>query len=793
MLKRVLLISVIISQVFAVNAQLNMSLTGQLSFPGHGDINDIWGYVDGAGNEYALVGTEDGVSIVDLSTPSNPTEVFFSAGPTTIWRDLKVWNDHAYISNESSGGMKIIDLSNLPGPINAGDVYQYTGSTYPFQSAHDLYIDENGVCYVMGADNGAGGAIFLDLTVDPQNPVELGRYNDYYLHDGMARGDTLWGGAINAGFFTVVDVSNKSNPITMQTQNTPNTFTHNCWISDDGHTLFTTDEVSNAFLGAYDVSNLSNISELDRIQSSPGQNVIVHNTYFINDYIVTSYYRDGVTIHDVCDPTNMVEVGNYDTSPAFSGSGFNGCWGVYPYLPSGLILATDIENGLFVLNPTYTRAAKVAGLVTDSVSGAPLDNVQIDIVSTGISTNTNILGNYQTGIATPGTYNITFSKFGYETKTINNVNLTSNNCIPSTLNVELKALVSFTLQGQVIEVATSNPIPNASVKIWSPIFTTTVLTDAGGNFTVPNFIEGFYKVYVGKWAYNSLCLSNQNLAPANNPHIYQLSDGYYDDFTFDLGWTVTGNPNSGDWEKGVPNGTTFNGNPSNPGVDSQTDCSDEAYVTGNGGGSAGSDDIDGGQTILTSPMFDLTGYGDAYIHFERWFYNAGGDGFPNDSLVVELMNGSTVARVDFAIDGDPDEGNWAPKGFQVSSIMTPTSTMQMRVRAMDIPSGHISEAGFDKFLVADSLITAATVTKVKEEQQLFIYPAPFKDELSISLNVEVELLKVEIYDITGKMIDNKEFKNTSIVQFKNNYKQGVYLINIYGDGVLIKTEKIIKL
>ncbi|MBL4592936.1 MAG: choice-of-anchor B family protein [Flavobacteriales bacterium] len=791
MLKRILLIAVIISQVFAVNAQLNVNLIGQLTFPGHGNLNDVWGYVDGAGNEYALVGTENGTSIVDISNPSSPVEVFFTSGPTTIWRDLKVWGDHAYITNESSGGMKIIDMSNLPGAITAGDVYNYTGSTYQFSSAHDLYIDENGVAYVIGADNGNGGAIMLDLTANPQAPVELGRYNDYYLHDAMVRGDTLWGGAINDGFFVAVDVSNKSAPITMQTQNTPNTFTHNCWISDDGHTLFTTDEVSNAFIGAYDVSNLSNISELDRIQSSPGQNVIVHNTFVIGNYIVTSYYRDGITIHDVSNPSNMVEVGNYDTSPAFSGGGFNGCWGVYPWLPSGLIIATDIENGLYVLGPTYTPASYLDGNVIDSVTTSSLDAVQVDIVATTTSTNTNILGDYQTGLATAGTYSVTYSKFGYETKTFNGVVLTSGNT--TTLNVELKALVSFTLQGQVIEASSANPIPNANVKIWSPIYTTTVQTDAGGNFTVPNFIEGFYKVYIGKWAYNQLCLGNENLSAAGNTHVYQLVDGYYDDFTFDLGWTVSGNPNTGDWEKGIPNGTTSGGNPSNPGIDSQTDCSDEAYVTGNGGGSAASDDIDGGETVLTSPMFDLTTYGDPYIHFDRWFYNGGGNGNPNDSLVVTLTNGSVGAIIDFADINDPDLSAWASKGVQVSSVMTPTSTMQLIVRAMDIGSGHLSEGGFDKFLVADSLTTGTTIAEVIEEKELSIYPAPFKDELNISLPKSIELVKIEVYDITGKMIDNKEFNNTSIVRFTNNYKQGVYLINVYGNGALIKTQKIIKL
>ncbi|PCJ23453.1 MAG: hypothetical protein COA97_11555 [Flavobacteriales bacterium] len=791
MLKRILLITVIISQVFNVNAQLNVNLVGQLTFPGHGDLSDIWGHVDGSGNEYAIVGSNDGVSIVDLSTPSTPNEVFFANGANSTWRDLKVWNNHAYITNESSGGLMIIDMSNLPGAITGGDVYSYSGSTYPFTSAHDIFIDENGYAYIMGADNGNGGAIILDLNPNPKIPVEVGRYNDYYLHDGMVRGDTLWGGAINDGFFVAVDVSNKAATVTMATQPTVNTFTHNCWISEDGQTLFTTDEVSNAFIGAYDVSNLSNITELDRVQSSPGQGVIVHNTHAMGNFIITSYYRDGITIHDVSNPANMIEVGNYDTSPAFSGNGYNGCWGVYPYLPSQLILATDIENGLYVLGPNYTPACYLDGNVTDSITTFSLDAVQVDIVSTSATTITDVLGDYQTGLAAAGTYSVTYSKFGYESKTVTGVVLTSGNTV--TINVELKPLVSFNLLGQVIESISSNPIPNANVLIWSPTFSTTVLTDAGGNFSVTSLIEGSYDVYIGKWGYNQLCMSNTYLSPPGNTHTYQMDDGYYDDFTFDLGWTVSGNPSSGDWEKGVPNGTTIGGFPSNPGVDSQTDCRDEAYITGNAGGNAGSDDIDGGETTLTSPIFDLSTYGNPYIHFDRWFFNAGGNGTPNDSLVVELSNGTNTVIIDFSSVFDPDLGTWSSKEVQVSSVITATNTMQLKIRAMDIPTGHISEGGFDKFLVADSLTTGITITEEVEEKELIIYPAPFKDELNINLNITMESVKIEIYEITGKIIDTKEFNNTSFVRFNNSYKQGVYLLNVYGDGVLIKTEKIIKL
>ena len=218
-MKKLLFLLVFFAQIHFSFSQLNMSLLGNHSFPGsRGDVSDIWGYVDENGNEYAIVGLEEGVSIVDVTNPGSLNEVFYTPGASTIWRDMKTWGDKAYITNEGGNGLMIIDLAPLPGST-ALTVTNYTGSNYPFQTAHNLYIDENGYCYVMGADYSEGGAIILDLNVPTTDPnFEVGLYDDYYLHDGMVRGDTLWGGAINDGFLVVVNVSNKAAPISMATR-----------------------------------------------------------------------------------------------------------------------------------------------------------------------------------------------------------------------------------------------------------------------------------------------------------------------------------------------------------------------------------------------------------------------------------------------------------------------------------------------------------------------------------------------------------------------------------------------
>jgi len=791
MLKKLFFIGAFLLHLQFSFAQLNMSLLSQYPYPGsRGDVSDIWGYVDENGNEYAIVGLETGVSIVNVTNPASPVEVFYTPGANTIWRDIKTWNDKAYITNEGGNGMMIIDLAPLPGST-ALTVTNYTGSTYPFTTAHNLYIDENGYCYIFGANNGVGGAIILNLNVPTSNPsFEVGRYNQYYLHDGMVRGDTLWGGAINDGFLSIINVATKSAPITMATKVTPSSFTHNCWISDDGQTIYTTDEKSNAFIGAYDVSDLNNITEVDRVQSSPGMNVIPHNVHFMNGYIITSYYRDGVTIHDVCDPTNIIEVGNYDTSPAFSGNGFNGCWGVYPWLPSGNIIASDIENGLFVLSANYTRAAKLSGTVIDSITSSPINGVQVDIVSTTSTANTNVIGNYQIGTPILGIYDVTFSKAGYVSKTITGVNLTSNSCTPSNLDVQLVPIVPFNFQVQVIDAVTLNPVPNAKIRVSNASYDNTVTANTLGVYTFSNFTEGIFTITAGKWSYKSLCDANVVANAANASHTIAINTGYYDDFSFNYNWTVSGTATAGIWERGEPIGTLLGSVESNPDVDVSNDCNVEAFVTGNGGGGVGDDDVDNGETILTSPVFNVSTMLNAYVNYYRWFVNGGGSGSANDQMIVKLSNGTTTATIETVTASTPNSSSWVSKTYKISDYLTPTNNMRIIVTVNDGAPGHISEGAFDKFEITDGSVG---VNEIELKEDISIYPNPFNEEINILFtNTTKSTIKIEITDVMGRVLDQYSFTNTNNIKINNDYQKGIYLVNIYEDGSLMKSQKLVK-
>ncbi|MEO6165929.1 MAG: choice-of-anchor B family protein [Chitinophagales bacterium] len=415
----------------ALLAQQNMTFLGKLTYSN--DLGSLWGYADGNGNEYALVGAYNGLSIVDVTTPTAPTQVQFVGTSNSFWHEVKTWSHYAYVVNESGGGLLIVDLANLP---NAVTSVNWTGGSLGLSTGHSLFIDENGIAYINGSNVGAGGVLFLNLNTNPMNPTHIGTYTNGYVHDCFARNDTMWTAQIYSGQFKVVNVANKAAPVILATQSTPGNFTHNTALSNSGKYLYTTDEVSNSYVTAYNVSSLSNISEVDRFQANPGTSTIAHNVHVKGNFLVTAYYRDGVILTDASDPSNLVKVGYYDTSPQ-SGSGYTGCWEAYPYLPSGNILAADIEEGLFVLGANYVAASLLTGKVTDYTGGANLNGVSVAIVGASNTTaNTDLSGNYKTGYGTAGTYNVTFTKSGYYTKTITGVTLTSG--ATTILNTTLK-------------------------------------------------------------------------------------------------------------------------------------------------------------------------------------------------------------------------------------------------------------------------------------------------------------------------------------------------------------------
>jgi choice-of-anchor B domain-containing protein len=765
----------------ATSAQTNIGFVGQLNYQQlrNSDLSNLWGYTDEMGNEYAIVGvngnnggSSGGVSVVDLSDPASPQEIYFAPGPASIWREVKVWNDHAYITTEANnGGVTIIDLSPLP---------QSTALTHTvfiaddWDTSHSLFIDENGRLYIFGASRGNGGAIMFDLTQDPMAPVEVGVFDQWYVHDGFARGDTLYAAHIQDGFFSVVDVSDPSSPQLLGSQVTPNVFSHNVWLDDSGQYIFTTDEKPNAYVGAYDVSDPTDIQYLDKLQSDPGSNTVPHNTYWLNDFLVTSYYTYGVVIYDAMRPHNLVEVGHYDTSP-FNGEGFNGAWGVYPFFGSERLIISDIQQGLIILDPTYVRACWLEGTITNAVTSAPVSQAILTIVGPGISEISALDGTYATGHHTAGFYTVTVSAAGYVTQTLTNVELI--NGVVNLLNVQLTPLASFSLQGSVIDAVTGDGIAGAQVVVKNDVYYFSATADNDGMFAMPAVFEDEYEVIAGQWGWITECPPMQMIGPGSEPLEIELEKGYYDDFELDFNWSMSGDASSGDWQRGIPIGTNYQGQASNPGVDVNSDCGDMAMVTGNGGGNAGDDDVDDGSVILTSPPFDVSAMLDPHIRYHRWFFNAGGTGTVNDRMDVYLTNGNDTAQIEFVGVG-PGSNTWQQTQVRILDHMPLGDDLRFFAVALDISPGHLVEAGLDLFTIVE--LGPIGLQENDQDGQVQLWPNPNNGNFTIDIPKNCD--RIQIYDSMGRCVFTSNANGRNRMELSIELSPGVHLLQIQSSG-----------
>lgn len=797
MKKIFLIFSICFFAELSYSQNINLTLQSQLDFTNA--YSSLFGYVDDFGNEYALLGTWQGVSVINVTDPANPVIVANvpSAQPASgaiVWREIKTFDHHAYVTNEQDSALLIIDLTNLP---NNNISYHHFFSNN-LKKAHTCWVDENGILYLFGFNTYSGllqplrGAMMFDLNIDPDNPQYIAQYNGAYIHDGFVRGDTLWSSEVYQGKLVIYDVTDKTNFITLGQVTTPLAFTHNSWPTSDNHYVFTTDEKPNGPLTSYDVSDLGNITKLDEARSNPGSNSAIHNVHlYNNDFATVSYYRDGVTIFDVSDPNNIIEVGSYDTY-AGSGSGYDGDWGVYPYLPSKNIIVSDMQGGLFVFGVNYQKACRIKGVVTDTFTNALLNGVQVELLQPSIIDSTNYLGIYNTGVLNEGLFDIQFSKPGYFTKTIFNVQLDSAQTV--TLDVQLVPDVPFDISMTVVDSATGQPIPNAHVFITDNVqYNFSFIADASGIVSINQIYTANYSIYAGEWSHVTRQIVSQQLNPTTTGLTIELPKGFYDDFFFDFGWTASGNASTGEWVRGVPVLTTNGNSDCNPGIDVLNDYGSECFITGNGGGAASDDDVDGGAAILTSPIFDLQSSFDPRINYYSWFYNGSGPSAINDSLKIFISNGDSTKLVEFTFSDTTQMSQWIFHDFRIKDFVEPSSNMQLIVRTADLnTSGNLLEGGIDLFKVIDTAKFNSVINLDETNFGVKLYPNPTYGIFKIQNNLLNSDAKVEITELTGRIILSDKIHNLSneLTIDASGFSKGIYLIRIFSNNH-ITTEKLI--
>ena len=774
---------------------LNVSLVGQLDYDA--TLNDIWGYTAPDSTEYALIGLQTGVSIVSLEDPANPNELFFIPGANSTWRDIKTWDGFAYVTNENSGGVAVIDLRELPNDISSFNWTPNIPGEGTISACHNIFIDEFGWAYLSGCNINGGGFLFIDVFTNPGQPEYVGKGPFRYSHDLYARDNIVYSADINAGFFSIHNVTDKTNSVQLAIQNTAANFTHNTWLSDDGSVLFTTDEVGDATVGAYDVSDFNNIEELDQFKPFFNLNsgAIPHNVFVWDGFLIISYYTEGCIVVDAANPENLIQVGNFDTFLNGTG-GFDGAWGAYPFLPSGVILISDQSDGLFVLEPNYVRACYLEGNITDASDGTALVEAKIEFTDELTFANTDILGDYKTGIATAGTYNIRVSKFGYAAV---DTTVELENGELAILDVALQPLPSFNLSGTVTDPQSNAGVPNAQVKIFTEevVFETTA--DASGNFTVESILEGEYAIASGLWGYQTLYIESEEITESNNVLNLELESGVEDIFLLDLGWSVGGTAQQGLFELAVPPlGIEFSGISVQLGQDSEMDPGNGCYITGNVTDLQGGVLI-GGSTRLISPEFDATTMEAPWISYEAYFLNARTDNQNptpgNDELLISISNGDSIVTLESIVE----ENIFAPleyslSEFNLSDYIVPTANMQIFFEINDNDFNDISEAGVDNFKLFNNPVESSQSLDVNGFD-LSVFPNPSKQEFNVRYSVKDwngEAL-LTVYNTLGQHVESKVLEQAEgMIQLGNQLEKGIYFIQIQSGDRLSEGMRIIK-
>ena len=362
--------------------------------------SDIWGWTDPeSGKEYAITTLSYGTTFIDISEPTSPVYLgkLDTNSVNSLWRDVKVHNNYAYIVSEASGhGMQIFDLTRLrnitdplPVDFDADAIYN------EFGRAHNIVMNEDtGFAYAVGTREGnqpcSQGLHMIDLT-NPTAPSFVGCFaDDGYTHDAQC---VVYSGPdnqhvgkemcfnSNEDTLTIVDVSDKTNPIQVSRTGYANSqYTHQGWLTDDQRYYLMNDELDEQRAGHNTRTYIWDLVDLDApllIGTYNGPKASAdHNLYIKGNYAYLTNYSSGLSIVEISDigNANLTEVANFDSFPANNGSAFNGAWSNYPYFESGVVIMSDLSGGLFILDPKLCPTiAATDGLTAQGVSDNNID------------------------------------------------------------------------------------------------------------------------------------------------------------------------------------------------------------------------------------------------------------------------------------------------------------------------------------------------------------------------------------------------------------------------------------
>src|SRR5262245_32365468 len=337
---------------FPAYAQATLKLLGQLDpYPGDNRYADVWG----EGN-YAYLGSYagNGVMIIDISDPTNPKLVGnYTPAEGGRFQDVIVTGGIGYFSSESRGGLHIVDVRD---PANPVLLSQITEAKNGFPNVHELFVS-SGVLYE--ADARTNHVKVFDVT-RPENPSflhEIITTDNRFIHAITVINGRLftsgWGGKTD-----IYDVRNiLREPPKLLGSVDSGTSSHAAWMSSDGKLLASARETTNGDVRLFDISDPANPEQLASItaQSLGLESFSAHNPYILGNMLFVSWYQAGLVVIDITNPRQPKLTGVFDTHTGAI-NGFDGCWGVYPFLGIDRVLISDLDNGLYIVDASAALA-----------------------------------------------------------------------------------------------------------------------------------------------------------------------------------------------------------------------------------------------------------------------------------------------------------------------------------------------------------------------------------------------------------------------------------------------------
>lgn len=616
--------------------------------------NDCWGYVSPSGREYAIMGVNNAAIFVEVTDPRAPQIIATIPHTSSLWADIKVFQDHAYVSNEGGGGIQVISMS----AIDQGIVTLVRSITLggTLLRTHNLALNtESARLYLCGANAPTNGLVIFSLA-DPSNPQLIGQYSDTYVHDadvvtlpdGPLAGQEIAFCFVGSRGVDIVNVTDAAVPQRLSRTSYPNlAYSHQGWYDETRKLVFQNDELDerNGLVSVTTtrVFNVANLAAPVLMGSfSTGLPASDHNLYIRDGFVYEANYRTGLRIFDTRQSaTSPTEAGFFDTFPGNDAIGFNGAWSVYPFFPSGTVIVSDIEGGLFVLDASFALNG-----------GPPLDVEFVDGVPALVNVNQQVIRARVTpqngGSLAPGAV----PEFVYR------------------LDGGAWVRVPMASMGNDEYEATLSALTCLSEMEFY------LAAEAAGGIEITEPLNAPFATLFATVARGEDERVNDTMETSS-------------------GWVV-GAPGdtatTGIWVRVDPIGTG-----AQPEDDHTEDPGVMCFVTGQGtiGGSPGEEDVDNGATTLTSPSLNgAVGVGEAYIGYWRWYSNDGGPNANQDTMPISISNdaGQTWTLLENVTE---NANAWVFKQWRISDFVTPTNQIRLRFVARDDPPGSLVEAGVD--------------------------------------------------------------------------------------------------